>query len=51
LTDTRLDGLKGPPRLLPGMTLSGEVITGQRSVMSYFLYPIIRTLDEAFRER
>lgn len=51
LQDTRLDGLKGPPRLLPGMTLSGEVITGERRVISYFLYPIIRTLDESFRER
>lgn len=51
LEDTRLDGLKEPPRLLPGMTMSGEVITGQRRVISYFLYPIIRTLDESFRER
>lgn len=51
LEDTRLDGLKAPPRLLPGMTLAGEVITGERRVISYFLYPIIRTLDESLRER
>jgi len=33
------------------MTMSGEVITGQRRVIACFLYPVIRTLDESFRER
>jgi len=51
LTDTGLPNLPVPPRLLPGMTLSGEIRTGQRTVMSYFLYPLIRTLDESLRER
>lgn len=51
LESTHLDQLPGPARLLPGMTLSAEMITGRRSVISYFLYPIIRTLDESFRER
>ena len=37
--------------LLPGMTLTGEVVVGRRTVLSYFLYPLIRTLDEAIRER
>jgi HlyD family secretion protein len=37
--------------LLPGMTLSAEAIVGRRSVLSYFLYPLIRTLDESIRER
>lgn len=41
----------GPTRLLPGMTASGEVVTGKRTVISYFLYPVIRLLDESFRER
>ena len=35
----------------PGSTLSGEIKVGQRSVLSYFLYPIIRTFDESMRER
>lgn len=41
----------GPTLLLPGMTASGEIVTGKRTVISYFLYPVIRLLDESFRER
>ena len=45
--------LKGVPkdfRLLPGMTLAGEIVVGRRTVISYLLYPVIRTLDSAMRE-
>lgn len=51
LDDTHLDGVPAPTLLLPGMTLSGEIVTGQRSVISFFLYPLIRVLDESLRER
>lgn len=37
-------------RLLPGMTLTAEIIVGKRRIISYFLYPVIRSLDESFRE-
>jgi hemolysin D len=37
--------------LRPGFTVSGEIVIGRRSVMSYFLYPLIGTLDESLRER
>jgi HlyD family secretion protein len=37
-------------RLLPGMTVSAEINAGKRSVISYFLYPLIRALDEGLRE-
>lgn len=37
-------------RLLPGLTLSAEIIVGRRSIISYFLYPLIRALDESIRE-
>jgi HlyD family secretion protein len=37
-------------RLLPGMTVAGEIVTGKRSVISYFLYPVIRVLDESLSE-
>ena len=30
-------------------TLQAEVIFGDRTVMSYLLYPIVRSLDEALR--
>ncbi|MFC0167423.1 HlyD family type I secretion periplasmic adaptor subunit [Pseudoduganella danionis] len=37
-------------RLLPGMTLTAEVVVGHRTVMSYLLYPLTRALDESIRE-
>ncbi len=36
--------------LLPGMTASCEIKVGTRRLISYFLYPIIRTLDAGLRE-
>nr|VFJ57196.1 MAG: HlyD family secretion protein [Candidatus Kentron sp. DK]VFJ60397.1 MAG: HlyD family secretion protein [Candidatus Kentron sp. DK] len=51
LEETRLEHIPDPTRLLPGMTLTGEIVTGKRTVISYLLYPVIRVLDESFRER
>jgi hemolysin D len=45
--------LKGVPestRLIPGMTLTGEVKAGERTVLSYLMYPLLRGIDESFRE-
>lgn len=41
-----------PPtfRLMPGMTVTAEIKAGERSVLSYFLYPLLRGLDESIRE-
>lgn len=36
--------------LLPGMTLSAEIVVGRRTILSYFLYPLTRAFDESFRE-
>jgi len=47
----KLDNMTKPAYLLPGMTVTAEMVVGKRSVISYFLYPVIRTLDEALRER
>jgi HlyD family secretion protein len=47
------DQLKQVPptfRLLPGMTVSAEIHAGEHTVISYFLYPLIRGLDESLRE-
>lgn len=38
-------------QLMPGMTMTAEVIVGSRSVLSYLLYPLMRAGDEAIRER
>ena len=37
-------------RLIPGMTVTSEIKIGSRRVISYFVYPIFRALDESFRE-
>jgi HlyD family secretion protein len=35
---------------MPGMKVRAEIKVGKRSVISYFLYPIIRVFDESLRE-
>jgi len=37
--------------ILPGMTVEADVITGQKTILSYLLKPIHTSLDTAFRER
>jgi HlyD family secretion protein len=49
LEDKTLEGVPKDIRFLPGMTLTAEVVFGDRTVMSYLLYPIIRSLDEGLR--
>jgi HlyD family secretion protein len=36
--------------LLPGMTLTAEIVVGKRSVMSYLLWPLTKAMDESIRE-
>jgi HlyD family secretion protein len=50
LLTTNLDRLPEGARLIPGMTMSAEIMVGSRSVISYFLYPVTRGLSEAIRE-
>lgn len=45
--------LRGVPasfRVIPGMTVTGEIKAGRRNVLSYFLHPFLRGLDEGLRE-
>ncbi|SCB08504.1 HlyD family secretion protein [Bradyrhizobium shewense] len=37
-------------QLIPGMAVTAEMKVGRRSVISYFLYPLLRGLDESIRE-
>jgi HlyD family secretion protein len=46
----KLSKLPDGARLLPGMTVSAEIVVGKRTVMSYLLYPLTRAMDEAIRE-
>ena len=50
LTSITLRSVLDSYRLIPGMTVSAEIKSGERSVLSYFLYPLIRGLDESIRE-
>ncbi len=48
-----IDQLKNMPakhRLLPGMVVAAEIRVGDRRVIEYFLYPILRGLDSSIRE-
>lgn len=50
VNEPRLEIMKPDTRLLPGMTLSAEVVVGERSVMSYLVWPLTKGLREAIRE-
>nr|WP_229779478.1 HlyD family type I secretion periplasmic adaptor subunit [Pseudomonas matsuisoli] len=40
-----------PLLIIPGMVASVDIITGEKSILSYLLKPILRARGEAFRER
>jgi HlyD family secretion protein len=50
LDASRLKEVPADFRLIPGMAVTAEIKVGTRSLISYFLYPIIRTLDTGLRE-
>lgn len=37
-------------RLMPGMTVTAEIKVGKQRVIQYFLYPLLRYMDESVRE-
>ncbi len=37
--------------ILPGMIVNADIITGEKSLLAYFLKPIYKALNSAFRER
>ena len=45
-----LRNLPDKARLLPGMTLSAEIVVGRRTVMSYLLWPLTKALGDSIRE-
>lgn len=50
LNSTSLKNMVEKSRLLPGMTISAEIVVGERSVLSYVAWPLLKGLDEAGRE-
>lgn len=43
-------GRTKPEVIVPGMTLSAEIITGERTVLSYLFDPLMRVVDEGMNE-
>jgi HlyD family secretion protein len=50
LGDVRLTAVPPDFRLFPGMTLTAEIKVGRRRVITYLLYPLLKTFDESLRE-
>ena len=50
LDNTELKAMKDGARLLPGMTLTAEIVVGHRTIMSYMAWPLTKGLSEAARE-
>src|ERR1035437_6409615 len=50
VTDLHLRGTAEQFQMIPGMAVTAELKAGRRSVISYFLYPLLRGLDESIRE-
>jgi len=50
ITGDELRNVPASFHLMAGMTASAEITVGKRRVITYFLYPIIRTISTSFRE-
>ena len=50
LLGTRLKKMPEHAKLLPGMTLTAEIVVGKRSVMSYLLWPLTKAVNESLHE-
>jgi hemolysin D len=50
VTSTDLRDVPRSFRLIPGMAVTAEIKAGDRTILSYFLYPLLRGLDESIRE-
>lgn len=50
LTTTTLDNVPSNFRLIPGMPVTADIKVGERRIITYFLRPILRGVDESMRE-
>ncbi|NGZ05934.1 MAG: HlyD family type I secretion periplasmic adaptor subunit [Magnetococcales bacterium] len=50
ITRLELEKLPAGTALIPGMTVNAEIKVGQRSVISYFIFPVLRGFGESIRE-
>jgi multidrug efflux pump subunit AcrA (membrane-fusion protein) len=50
LTEVHLRNVPADFRLIPGMTLTGDIMVGRRTILSYLVEGVLRTGSEAMRE-
>lgn len=48
---TFLGTVENPLKLIPGMVVNAEIVTGKKSVLDFLLKPLLRTKENAFKER
>ncbi len=46
-----IDSNKGELEIIPGMTVTVDILTGKKTVLDYLLKPILKAKNEALRER
>lgn len=51
LGDVKLTGVPPDFHLIPGMTAAADIRVGKRRIITYFIYPIMRSLETSLRER
>ena len=50
IDETKLTNVPADFRLIPGMTLTGDILVGKRTILSYLLSGAQRASSEAMRE-
>jgi len=51
-TDKNYLGTKESPlKLIPGMVVYSDIITGKKSILNYIIRPLLKTTENAFKER
>jgi adhesin transport system membrane fusion protein len=46
-----IESSKGELEIIPGMTVTVDILTGKKTVLDYLLKPILKAQNEALRER
>ena len=50
IVENKLRNVPSDFSLLPGMNITGNIISGKRPVITYLIYPVIKTINTAMRE-
>ena len=50
IVENKLRNVPSDFNLLPGMNVSGNIVSGKRSIITYLIYPVIKTINTAMRE-